>query len=58
MLIQVNIEVPKKLTPQAETLLRELADEEHANVTPHRKSFFEKLKEYFAPDSQEETTGE
>jgi len=58
MLIQVNIEVPKKHTPRAEELLRELADEEHANVTPHRKSFFEKLKEYFAPDSQAETTGE
>ncbi|MFV2067415.1 MAG: molecular chaperone DnaJ [Pirellulales bacterium] len=58
MLIQVNIEVPDKLTPRAEELLRELAEEEHANVAPHRKSFFEKLKEYFAPDSHEETTGE
>ena len=50
LLVQVNIEVPKSLTPRQEELLRELAEEEHTNVTPHRKSFFEKLREYFVPE--------
>jgi len=48
LLVQVTIEVPKSLGPRQEELLRELADLEHTDVTPHRKSFFEKVKEYFA----------
>jgi molecular chaperone DnaJ len=38
------------LTPRQEELLRELAEEERANVTPHRQSFFEKLRKYFVPE--------
>ncbi len=53
LLVQVHFEVPKKLTPRQEELLRELAEEEQANVSPHRKRFFEKLRKYFVP---EETT--
>jgi molecular chaperone DnaJ len=45
--IQIQVEVPKKLHPRQEQLLRELADLERTEVTPHRKSFFESLKEYF-----------
>ncbi len=47
LLVQVNIEVPKKLTADEERLLRELADIEHKNVAPERKGFFDKVKEYF-----------
>jgi molecular chaperone DnaJ len=47
LLVQVNIEVPKTLSPQQEELLRKLAEQEHAEVTPHRKSFFDKVREYF-----------
>jgi molecular chaperone DnaJ len=50
LLVQVHVEVPKTLTPKQEELLRELAEEERTNVTPHRKSFFEKLREYFVPE--------
>ncbi len=50
LLVQVHIEVPKSLTPKQEALLRELAEEERTNVTPHRKSFFEKLRDYFVPE--------
>ncbi|OHB80627.1 MAG: molecular chaperone DnaJ, partial [Planctomycetes bacterium RBG_16_64_10] len=39
ILVEVHIEVPKRVTPRAEQLLRELAEEEKANVAPHRKSF-------------------
>lgn len=47
LLVQVYIEVPKNLTPEHEAVLRQLAELEHKNVTPERKSFFAKLKEYF-----------
>jgi molecular chaperone DnaJ len=47
LLVQVHIEVPKKLTPAHEEMLRQLADIENTNVSPKRKSFIEKLKEYF-----------
>ncbi len=47
LVVQVFIEVPKKLTPEHQRILRELADVENANVSPERKSFFSKLKEYF-----------
>jgi molecular chaperone DnaJ len=47
LVVQVMIEVPKKLTPDHERILRELAEVENANVSPHRSSFFERVKEYF-----------
>lgn len=50
LLVQVTIEVPKKVTAEEETLLRQLAELEHKNVAPERKSFFEKVKEFFALD--------
>lgn len=46
-LVQVIIETPKHLTPQMEKLLRELAQLEEKEVTPKRKSFFERVKAYF-----------
>lgn len=53
LLVQVQIEIPKKLTSRQEELLRELADLEHAHVTPHRKSFLDKLRDYFVPVEEE-----
>lgn len=47
LMVQVFIEVPKKLTAEHERILRELAEVENAHVTPERKSFFKKLKDYF-----------
>jgi len=47
LVVQTFIEVPKKLTKRQEELLRELAEVEHTNVTPHRKSFLEKIRDYF-----------
>jgi molecular chaperone DnaJ len=49
LLVQVSIEVPTRLSADEEVLLRKLAEVEHKNVAPRRKSFFETLKEYFAP---------
>jgi molecular chaperone DnaJ len=45
--VHIHVEVPKSLSPRAEELLRELASEEHADVSPRRKSFFRRLAEYF-----------
>jgi molecular chaperone DnaJ len=53
LLVQVVIEVPKKLSKEEQTLLRELAELEHKNVAPERKSFFAKLKDYFTADEDE-----
>ena len=47
LLVQVHIDVPKKFTKDHEELLRQLAEMENTNVTPKRKNFIEKLKEYF-----------
>jgi molecular chaperone DnaJ len=47
--VQTFIEVPKRLTPKQEQLLRELAEVERTEVSPHRKSFLERIRDYFAP---------
>jgi molecular chaperone DnaJ len=51
LLVQVTIEVPKKVTSEEETLLRQLADLEHKNVASARKSFFDKVKDYFTQEN-------
>jgi len=51
--VQIDIDVPKKLDEEQEALIRSLAELEHANVTPHRKSFLEKLKDYFVADDED-----
>lgn len=53
LVLQVQIEVPKRLSARQEELLRELAEEEHAHVTPHRKTFVDRLREYFTGESAE-----
>jgi molecular chaperone DnaJ len=54
LLVEIQVEVPRKLTERQDELLRQLADVEHTNVSPHRKSFFEKLKGYFSPTDEDE----
>ena len=54
LLVQVVIEVPKKLSKEEQALLRDLAELEHKHVAPERKGFFDKLKDYFT--AEEETT--
>lgn len=52
MLVQVFIEVPKGVNGRHEELLRELAKVEQTNVSPHRKTFLEKIREYFVSADQ------
>jgi molecular chaperone DnaJ len=46
--VQVLIEVPRKLTKEQRELLAAYAQTENTNITPGRKHFVEKLKEYLA----------
>lgn len=50
LLIQIHMEVPKKLNQRQEELLRELSELEQTNVSAHQKSFLQKIKDYFASD--------
>ena len=54
--VQTYIEVPKKLDPRQEELLRELAEYEHTNVSPHRKSFLESIRDYLFSSTDEQET--
>ena len=56
-LIEVVVETPRHLTPRQEELLRELAEIEHEDVSPRRKSFFEKLRDYFTEDDDTNEPG-
>ena len=58
LMVQVYIEVAKKLDAEHERILRELAEVENANVTPERSSFFSKVKEYFQSSLTDRTAGE
>ena len=57
LLIQIFIEVPKKVSPEHESVLRKLAEIEGDNVLPERKSFYGKVKnfisEYFSGPKDE-----
>jgi molecular chaperone DnaJ len=46
-LVQVIVEIPKKLNSQQEELLRKFAETEDITVLPKSRGFFEKLKQYF-----------
>ena len=55
LMITVYVEVPKTLSAVQEEMLRALAAEEDSNVTPHRLSFLEKVKDYIAPTKSEKS---
>jgi len=54
LIIEIVVETPTKLTPRQEELFRELAEIDHKEVSPARKSFFERLKGFFASDQKPE----
>jgi len=47
-LVQITIETPAKLNAKQRELLIEFAETENKTVSPKSKTFFEKLKKYFA----------
>jgi molecular chaperone DnaJ len=57
-LVEVSVETPRHLTARQEELLREFAEIEHEQVSPRRKSFFEKLRDYFTEEVEPDETAE
>jgi molecular chaperone DnaJ len=49
-IVQILVEIPKKLSERQKELLREFANTEDGNVLPQRKGFMDKLKEMFKGD--------
>ena len=54
LLVEIQVEIPRKLSSEQEDLLRQLADLDHKDVMPHRKSFFEQVKQFFSGEDSEE----
>jgi molecular chaperone DnaJ len=50
LLVEVQIEVPKKISARQRELLRELAELEHEHVLPQKRSFLEKIRAFFEGD--------
>lgn len=48
LIVRTYIEVPAKVNRQQKELLQQLAELEQDHVTPDRKSFLKKLRDYFA----------
>ncbi len=51
--LEIQLVVPKKLDAEHEAVLRQLATLEQANVMPHQKSWFDKVKALFTGDEDE-----
>lgn len=54
LMVEVQVEVPRKLGDEQEELLRQLAEIEQANVSPHRESFLDKLVDWFSSENETE----
>jgi molecular chaperone DnaJ len=55
LLVQLIVETPKHLTKRQEELFRELAEIEKKHVSPQRKSFLEKVREFFTPAEEKKS---
>ncbi|HUU09829.1 MAG TPA: molecular chaperone DnaJ [Phycisphaerae bacterium] len=54
ILVQVIVEIPKKLSRRQKELLHEFATTEKGGVLPQRESFLEKLASYFTQDAKQD----
>jgi molecular chaperone DnaJ len=52
LIVQIFVDVPKKVSGRHEEVLRELADLEKVNVSLQQKSFLEKLRDYFVHNEE------
>ena len=48
LLVQVVLETPRHLTQRQQELFRELAELDKKHVSPQRRGFMDKLREFFA----------
>ena len=51
LVVHLRVVTPTSLTKRQEELLRELAEIDKKNVSPHRKSFFDKIRDIFSSES-------
>ena len=51
LLVQILVEIPKKLNKEQKRLLHEFAQTEDKSVLPESKGFFEKLRAHFAGEN-------
>lgn len=58
LLIRTLIDIPKKLTKRQEELLRELAEIDKKHVSPERKGFFDRVKEWLTGGAEDEKKAE
>jgi molecular chaperone DnaJ len=54
LLVHTFVEIPKKVTAQQEELLRKLASLDEEHVTPQRRSFLDRVFQYFRNDQEED----
>ncbi len=55
LLLQTYVEIPKKVNARQEDLLRQLAEVDEEHVTPHRKSFLDRILVYFRHNENEKS---
>ncbi len=55
--VQVLIEIPKRLSREQESLLRKFAESENRDVLPESRGFFERMKEYFTGGEGDASAG-
>jgi molecular chaperone DnaJ len=53
LLVQLLVETPRNLTKRQEELFRELSELDQKHVSPARKSFLDKLRDFFTPEATE-----
>ncbi len=58
LIVVMKVETPKNLTKRQEELFRELAEIDHSHVSAERKSFFDKLREFFTGSEEPQETEE
>jgi molecular chaperone DnaJ len=56
LLVQVILETPRHLTPRQEELFRELAELDQKHVSPQRRGFMDKLREFFGGQEPDTNT--
>jgi molecular chaperone DnaJ len=52
LFVEVVVETPRQLTKRQEELFRELAELERVNESPQRKTFLEKLRDFFTAEGE------
>ena len=52
LIVTVAVQTPRDITPRQRELLAELAEIENKQVSPERKSFFDKVRDFFKGDEK------